>query len=101
MQTIATLVCAVGELSALCHLQVITCIALLVALLILLGLDAPASFGTWNGAGTCQLPGDGGPDVPGVRGGWPGRAEPHQGGVHVHERQLQLPQCALAQPHHL
>ena len=26
------------------------------ALLILLGLDAPASFGTWNGAGTCQLP---------------------------------------------
>ncbi len=26
------------------------------ALLILLGLDAPASFGTWNGAGTCELP---------------------------------------------
>ena len=39
-----------------CHWQVITCIALLVALLILLGLDAPASFGTWNGSGTCALP---------------------------------------------
>lgn len=35
--------------------QSVTCIGFLLAMLIVLGINAPASFGSWNGAGNFQL----------------------------------------------
>ncbi|KAK9829007.1 hypothetical protein WJX72_003371 [[Myrmecia] bisecta] len=38
-------------------MQAVACIGFLIAACIVLGINAPASFGTWNPAGTCSLPG--------------------------------------------
>lgn len=34
--------------------QSVTCVGFLIALLIVLGVNAPAGFGSWNGAGTAD-----------------------------------------------
>ncbi|KAL0034477.1 hypothetical protein WJX79_004596 [Trebouxia sp. C0005] len=43
--------------------QSVTCVGFLIALLIVLGVNAPAGFGSWNGAGTCNLAADPTPPV--------------------------------------
>ncbi|KAL3138479.1 hypothetical protein ABBQ32_006269 [Trebouxia sp. C0010 RCD-2024] len=43
--------------------QSVICIGFLLALVIVLGVNAPASFGSWNGAGTCNLAADPTPPV--------------------------------------